>query len=152
MVGEILRLLANEFRFVVVDTSPGLDEHTLAAIDEATDLVLVCSMDVPNVRGLRKEIAALDAMKIHGPKRHFVLNRADSRVGLDVDDVVATVGMPVDVELPSSRSVPLALNQGTPLIESDPRSPIARQFMGLVERFVEVPDDGGGLFRKRRKR
>ena len=52
-------MLASEFRYVVVDTAPGLSEHVLAAMDQTNDLVLVTSMDVPGVRGLRKELDAL---------------------------------------------------------------------------------------------
>ncbi len=52
---RLLGALARQFRYVVVDTAPGLSEQTLAALDQATDAVLLSSMDVPGVRGLRKE-------------------------------------------------------------------------------------------------
>jgi pilus assembly protein CpaE len=55
-VRQLLRTLATEFRYVVVDTAPGLSDHTLAAMDETTDLVMMSSMDVPGLRGLRKEV------------------------------------------------------------------------------------------------
>ena len=45
-VGRILELLAQEFAYVVVDTAAGIDEHTLAALDQSTDLLLVADMDV----------------------------------------------------------------------------------------------------------
>jgi len=50
----ITRLLADEFRYVVIDTSAGLGEHTLVALEQSTDIVLVSDMDVPSVRNLRK--------------------------------------------------------------------------------------------------
>lgn len=149
--GRILELLQEEFRYVVVDTGAGLGEHTLAAIEAATDFVFVGAMDVPSVRSLRKEIEALDQLGMTHQVRHFVLNRADSRVGLDVADVEATVGLRVDVALPSTRAVPLTFNQGTPIVQTDPRSPVARELMKLVGRFAEIPADAqpGGLFRRR---
>lgn len=149
---QVLQLLASEFDYVVVDTSAGLGEHALAAIECATDLVLVCSMDVPSVRGLHKELAALDQLGMTSQARHFVLNRADSRVGLDVDDVEAALGLQVDVALPSTRVVPLSVNQGTPAITADPRSPIARKLRELADRFTDGPaaskadgDSSGGF-------
>ena len=51
---HLLRMLAAEFRYVVLDTAPGLSDTTLAALDETTDLVMLTSMDVPGVRGMRK--------------------------------------------------------------------------------------------------
>lgn len=142
-VSRILRLLATEFAYVVVDTGAGIDEHALVAAESATDFVLVCSMDVPSVRGMRKEVAALDQLGMVHQTRHFVLNRADSRVGLDVADIEATVGMNVDVSLPSTRDIPLSVNQGVPLIELKPRSAVARQFHDFAARLADGSTDSG---------
>ncbi len=151
-VSQVLHLLASEFDYVVVDTSAGLGEHALAAADCATDLVLVCSMDVPSVRGLQKELTALDQLGMTHQSRHFVLNRADSRVGLDVSDIEAAVGMAVDVALPSTRTIPLSVNHATPAIIAEPRSPIAGKLRELAARFTDelvtskTDADGGGGF------
>ena len=139
LAAEAVRILASEFSYVIVDTSAGLSEHTLAALEVATDLLLLCAMDVPSVRSLRKEILALEQLGMTRQVRHFVLNRADARVGLATEDVEATVGLSVNVAVSSSRSVPLSLNQGSPLLESDARSPVAKQFQQLVDRFAEQP-------------
>ena len=134
-VGHVVDLLAREFDYVVVDTAAGLDEFALAATERSSDLVLVCATDVPSVRSMRKALDALDLLGMNGAQRHFVLNRSDARVGLAQRDIEATVGMPVDVSVPSSRSVPISVNQGSPVIASDPRSPVSRALMQLVYRF-----------------
>jgi pilus assembly protein CpaE len=155
-VSKVLGLLEQEFKYLVIDTSAGLTEHTLAALEVSTDVVFVCSMDVPSVRGLRKVVEALDQLGMHAGQRHFVLNRADARVGLDTQDVAATIGLPIDTAIQSSRSVPLSTNQGTPIIQAQPRSPVARELAGLVDRFLDHPASAprdtstpGGLFRRR---
>ena len=149
---QVIQTLANEFRYVVVDTSAGLGEHTLSVLDISTDVVLVCAMDVPSIRSLRKALDALDQLGMNQQRRHLVINRADSKVGLDLNDVEASIGMNVDITVPSSRSVPLAMNQGSPLVESDPRSPVARQLTGLAERFAEQPIEQAPRRRLGRKR
>jgi len=155
-VGKILDLLAGVFRYVVIDTSAGLDEITLSAMEHATDIVVVCATDVASARGARKELDAFDQLGFTRQQRHFVLNRADARVGLDVRDIEATVGLPVDVFIPSSRAVPVSMNQGSPLLEQDQRAPVSRAFNGLVDRFVSVPNSTtaaapAGALRRRRK-
>jgi len=146
---HVIQTLAGEFRYVVVDTGAGLDEHTLSTLEISTDLVFVCAMDVTSIRSLRKEIMALDQLGMTHQRRHLVINRADSKVGLDLQDVEASIGMPVDVAVSSSRVVPLSLNQGLPLIAADARAPVARQFTELVERFAELPAPvSGGRRRK----
>ena len=150
-VAATLSILADQFRYVIVDTDAGLSEHALTAIELATDLICVCSMDVPSVRSLRKELVAIDQLNLTRARRHFVLNRADTRVGIEAEDVETTVQLHIDISVPSSRAVPLSMNQGSPLVASDPKSPVARQFMALVGRFIEQPAaHSGGLLRRRR--
>ena len=154
-----VRLLTDEFTAVVVDTAAGLHEHALAAIEASTDLLLVCTTDVASVRSLRKELETLDRLGLTGPRRHFVLNRADAKVGLNVADIEQAVGMAPVVTLPSSRAVPLSMNVGSPILITEPRSPVARQLQKLVDRFVEPlagdeseaplpPATGGGRRRR----
>jgi pilus assembly protein CpaE len=134
---RILRLLTDEFRHLVIDTGAGLDEHTLAAMEAATDIVLVCGTDVASARAVRKEIDAFDLLGFTTQHRHLVLNRADARVGLSADDIEATVGMNVGVAVPSSRAVPLSMNQGIPMLEGAQKSPVSRAMGELVNRFAE---------------
>jgi pilus assembly protein CpaE len=149
---SVVAKLSEEFGYVVVDTSAGLSEHTLALIDIATDLVLVCTMDVPSIRNLRKEVEALDQLGITRPRRHFVMNRSDAKVGLEVADVEATVGLRIDVAIPSSRMVPLSTNQGIPLVESEPRSRISRQFTAFADELVGGSQGTGKAAPRRRRR
>ena len=99
-VTRLLAMLAREFRYVVVDTAPGLSEQTLAALDRATDVVMLTSMDVPGVRGLRKELDVLRELCMIPAGRHVVMNFADPKGGLSVRDVETTIGTGVDVVLP----------------------------------------------------
>lgn len=137
---RVLELLKAEFPYVVVDTAGGLSEHTLSAIEASTDVVLMSALDVASVRALSKAVDALDKLGMKKQTRHFVLNRANARVGLTPGDVEDTVGLPIDVEIQSSRAVPVSMNQGTPVLEINPRSRIGKQLNSLVERFVSKPE------------
>ena len=65
-VSAVLPLLAQNFDYVIVDTPAGLDERTLAALECATDLLLVSSLDVTSIRSLRKALDALDHDRCQG--------------------------------------------------------------------------------------
>jgi pilus assembly protein CpaE len=136
LMAQWVRMLAGEFPFVVVDTDAGLSEHTLAMAEVATDLVLVCATDVPSIRSMRKEMAALEVIGLADVNRILVLNRADARVGLSLDDIEATLECKADIAIPSSRTVPLAMNQGTPLLETSTASPAVGPLLELASRFV----------------
>jgi pilus assembly protein CpaE len=135
-ISRLLHMLALEFRYVVVDTAPGLSEHTLAALDATTDHVLLTSMDVPGVRGLRKELDTLTELGMLTPARHVVVNFADKRGGLSIADIEATIATKVDFQLPFSAAARIATNRGIPLLQAGGRDPITRQLRHLVDRFT----------------
>ncbi len=135
-ISNLLTMLAKEFQFVVVDTAPGLSEHTLSVLDKANEIVLVTSLDVPGVRGLRKELETLDDLDMLLEARHVVVNFFDSSRGLTIKDVQATIGEDVDIVLNQSNLLPQSTNQGMPLLQANGRDPITKQLNLLVDRIT----------------
>ncbi len=150
-VTRLLASLAREFRYVVVDTAPGLSEQTLAALDRASDVVMLTSMDVPGVRGLRKELDVLRELAMIPAGRHVVMNFADPKGGLSVRDVETTIGTGVDVVLPRSKAVPASTNRGVPILESHRRDPMAKEMRRLVSRFAATPLMRPGKYRAKHR-
>lgn len=136
-VSQVLAMLAQNFDYVVVDTPAGLDELTLAALECATDLLLVSSLDVTSIRSLRKALDAFDHIGV-AAERRLLLNRADSKVGLNPSDAEDVMGMKIACSIPSSREIPLSLNLGTPVVISEPKSAVARQLQQLADIFAPV--------------
>jgi len=118
---------------VVVDTAPGLSEHTLTVLDQTDILVLVTSLDVPGVRGLRKELDTLRDISIVLDSRAVVLNFMHPSRGLSIGDVEASIGRKVDYMLPQSNAVPITTNQGMPLLQQNSKDPVAKQLRSLVD-------------------
>jgi pilus assembly protein CpaE len=134
---EILRVLAGEFEYVVIDTGAGLNEHTLAALDLSTDAVLISDPDVPSIRHLSKVVATLDRLQMHDTRRHFVLNRADARIGIRISEVLSGFGLRTDLEIPVCRDVGISLSQGEPIVLSNNKSPMAKKIGNLAEQILE---------------
>lgn len=134
-ISRLLEQLAEEFQYVVVDTAPGLPEIGLAAMEQCTDVVWVSAMDIPSVRGLRSGLEILRRLDMLPETRHVVLNMADSKSGLSVQDVESTIGSPVDVSIPRSRAVGLSTNRGIPVLQAGRKDPAAKGLQQLVERF-----------------
>lgn len=132
---ELILRLSQVFRFVIIDTAPGLGEHALSAIELATDAVFLCDMSVPSARGLRKELSVLTSIGLLPPVRHVVLNLANRKGGLSVRDIEAIIGVPVDVAIPRSNLVALSTNRGIPLLQEGTRSPASKALHSLVHRF-----------------
>ncbi|GAA1889782.1 response regulator [Paeniglutamicibacter psychrophenolicus] len=134
-VAILVSQLAAEFQYVVLDTAPGLGEHLLAALELTTDAVWVCGMDVPSIRGLNNGLAVLRELQLIPEGRHVVLNFADKRNGLTVQDIELSIGLPVDAVIPVSRSVSLSTNKGIPLLAEKTRGPAWRNLHRFALRF-----------------
>lgn len=136
---SVLEALHREFDHVVVDTAAGLDEHTLAAVEMADEVVLLASTDLASVNNARKALAVLDVVAREGAARHVVVNRADANVGVRLEDLEASLGAHVDVVVPQDRAVVAAGNAGVPVVVHDGRGPAARALSSLVDRFAAPP-------------
>ena len=135
-VHRLVETLRHEFQNVVLDTAPGLSDHTLTVLEQATDLVLLTGADVPGVRGLRKEIDVLTELGLVPARRHLLLNLWDAGAGLSLKDVETTLGHPLDLVLPRSSAVPLSTNTGVPLLQDSGRDPVAKGLQTLLGRFL----------------
>lgn len=134
-VSRLLEQLSEQFQYVVVDTAPGLPEIGLAAMEQCTDVVWVSGMDIPSVRGLRSGLDVLRQLDILPETRHVVLNMADSKLGLTVQDLESTIGAPVDVSIPRSRAIALSTNRGIPVLQESAKDPATKGLKQLVDRF-----------------
>jgi pilus assembly protein CpaE len=116
-VRKLVHQFASTFRYVVIDTSAGLLEETLASLEEATDVAFVATLDVATLRNVRKEVDVLAELGLLPEHRHMILNRTDRMSGLTERDAESTVGLPVEAMIPTSTTVPLAANHGRVAVE-----------------------------------
>jgi pilus assembly protein CpaE len=148
-LGALIDQLSGKFRYVIIDTAPGLGEHTLAAIEQCTDAVLVCGMSVTSARGLRTHLTVLSSLGILPRVRHLVLNFADRDSGLSIRDIEAITGIPVDVAIPRSKRVVLSTNRGIPVLQDRSNDSVSKAMSALVRRFdLSTPQKRGRLHRR----
>jgi len=137
---DILKLARTDFDYVIVDTAAGIDERSLAAISEATDLLFVASMDVTSIRNLIKELDLLEKLGPSLQHRHFVLNRVDSSSGLKTKDIVDAVGLPISHTVEASPLVVQRANAGKAVVLTEPKSAVAKQLREIGEGFLNASD------------
>lgn len=131
-VTKIIQMLQSRHDVVVIDAPPFFNDHVLAAMDLTDQIILLGSMDVPSVKNLRMALTTLQQLG-HGRQRVItVLNRADSNVGLRVQEIEKSLDTKIDVQIPSSRAVPTSINRGMPLAQDQPRSPVVEAIGQII--------------------
>ncbi len=139
-VGKYLRTLRNNFAFVVVDASADYTDLALACFDLSDAICLVTGLDVVGVKHLSKALETLLTIGLPRERFRIVLNRADSKVGLDAGDVERVMKIEVDTMVPSSRLVPMSLNKGRPVVLEEPSSEVSVSIRQLAKRFAGVAE------------
>jgi pilus assembly protein CpaE len=142
-ITAILRQLASMFSAVVIDGPPVFTDQMLAALDVADEIVVVGAMDVPTIKNLKLAISTLVRLGQPREKLRIVVNRSDSKVGLNITEVERSLGAEIDVQIPSSRDVPLSINQGIPLAVLKPRSPVTTSLRNLTKLVLPEAVKGG---------
>ena len=139
LIGELLAVLRTIFDCVVVDTPAQFSEHVLTAMDNSSHHVLLTTPDVPALKNLRITLDMLDLLSYPRQIRSVVLNRADSKVGLSLNDVERVVRWPIAAHIPSSREVPISINKGTPLTFANPGHPVSQAISRFAQQRILEP-------------
>jgi pilus assembly protein CpaE len=111
-------------------------------------------LDSLSLKNTKLGLDTLGLMGYSNDRIRIVLNRADSRVGITQDDVLAVLGRAPDVFVPSDREIPRSVNEGTPIVIGKDRSDAAIAFHQLASFYdptsAAAKNGHFHLFRKKR--
>jgi len=137
---RILEVLRSRFAFVVVDTSANFAEITLAALETADEILVLASLDIMSLKSARVGLQTMKVLGIPSTRIKFILNRANTRVGLTESDAERAIELKIDTALPSDILVASSVNRGVPVVTGAPRSRFAKNVEDLASRLmVSVP-------------
>jgi pilus assembly protein CpaE len=136
LVAGILERLKDMYDYVVVDTPPAFDDQVLAAFDASDVIALIATLDIPALKNLKLTLETLELLNYPRERWHIVLNRADSKVGLSINEVEKTLGTAISAQIPSSRDVPATINRGVPIVLDDPKHAVSEAVAEFAEMAV----------------
>jgi pilus assembly protein CpaE len=133
---EVQRLLGEMFEFVIIDTSPSFGPEVISLIDSSTDVCVVAMRDTLSLKNTKLGLETLERMEYDRRRVKILLNRANTNVGIEREDVLAILGRDVDVLVPSSRDITKSVNQGQP-IALQRSTEAAKAYRALADMYIE---------------
>ena len=133
---RIIEILRGFCGHVVIDTPAYFNEVVLGLIEQSDDVLLVAGMDIPNIKNVKIGLQTLRLLNVPTSKLHLILNRANSKVKLDVSEVERTLQVKAESLIPSDVVVPQSVNKGTPVVLDAPKSGVAKSIEQLADMFV----------------
>lgn len=146
---QMLDVLKEGYDYVVVDTAAMLDELILSLIEKSDDIVMLVDMDLPSVKNAKLALETLRLLKFSTASVKLVLNRSNSKAKLDNKEIEGALKMEILASIPSDAVVAASVNEGRPVVETDPKSKVAKGFESVAELIAgSIPDSQGksGLF------
>jgi pilus assembly protein CpaE len=140
-LARLLEVARSSYDVIVVDTSPFFHGPMLATLDRTDELLIVCGLDVPTLKNVRISLQTLELLSFPPSRIRFVLNRANSKVGMKKKEVEGALGMSIDFEVPSDRSVPLAVNRGAPAVISDAGAEFSKAIRAMTKTLLAPPKE-----------
>jgi pilus assembly protein CpaE len=132
---EVERLLRGMHEFVLVDTPPNFTPAVISSTDSSTDVLLVSMRDTLSLKNTKLGLETLERMEYDRRRIRLVLNRANTNVGIEREDVLAILGRDADVYVPSHRDVARSVNRGEPIAHHT-GNPAGRAFRSLAELYL----------------
>src|SRR6185503_1443426 len=115
-VEELLRLLARQYEYIVVDAGSQINSCTVAALYAADMMYLVANPDVPSVRNAQRLLDRVRQLGACGERVRILLNRAAEPFPIPPKQIEHALGHPIHHTFPSDyKTVSTALNSGVPL-------------------------------------
>ncbi|HEY5519285.1 MAG TPA: response regulator [Candidatus Limnocylindrales bacterium] len=116
-LNKIVAALRATHDLVVIDSSPLLQDVTLAFLDQSDIVFAVLTLEITNIKNMRQFLALADQLGYPEDKVQLLLNRSDSGYGIRQQDVESSIGRKISHSVVSdSRTVVYALNRGVPFV------------------------------------
>ena len=119
--------------FVVVDLPASLNDHSLAIMDAADQIVVLTALEITTIKNVRLFLEVADQLEYDRSKIRLVVNRSDSAQGIRIADVEASIRRSIDGTIVSDgRLAVLAVNRGVPFVVSHPDGALSRDVVKLA--------------------
>jgi pilus assembly protein CpaE len=138
LLREVYEHLRTTHDYVLVDTPPGFSPEVIATIDSSTRLCMIGMLDALSLKNTKLGLDTLERMGYDRERIRVVLNRADTNVGISLNDIEAIIGRLPDVLVPSHRDVPRSINAGHPIVLAGRRSDVSKSFRQLASIFEDL--------------
>ena len=133
-IGTALRLMREEFDWIILDVSRSWNEVSIHALD-LSDLVMAVSViDLPALGHLKQHLDLMERLGHTRSNVRLIANRYDKNKGsLDGKDFEDFIGRKFDFEISNDFStVAASIDAGCPTSKVSSRSPVTREFATLA--------------------
>ena len=135
-MAALMAEIRKKFDFCLLDAPAGLGTGFLLATAAADRCVVVTTADASSLRDAQH--TGMELNHVRPGTLHLVVNRVRKKLlrsmHATIDDAIDKAGLPLIGVVPEDDTLPLALNQGTPLLMATAQGPAAFAYRNIATR------------------
>jgi pilus assembly protein CpaE len=139
-VRQVFAFLHGHYDYIIVDCPKTFTPATQAAFEEADQVFLITTADIPSVRNLSRSLPLLRSFGRRKPDPwiHLIVNRFDPKDVVSVSEIERSLGMDVYWTLRNDyRAVMTSINAGKPAV-MEAKSHFAKDIRALAAKITGV--------------
>jgi septum site-determining protein MinD len=141
VIRDFLRLLSDNFEYVIIDGGSELTDQLITTLDSSNLIGLVLSPDIVSIYQNEWIIDTLQSLGYPIKMIKTILNRAESKGGVSVQEIKVLLNSEIISLVPSEgKAVGYAVNKGCPVVIDSPRSKISQAFAELSNKLIKDPN------------
>ncbi|HEX7589001.1 MAG TPA: response regulator [Anaerolineae bacterium] len=137
-IKAVVGFLAELNDYVVVDCHATYDDRTLSILDRADEILLIVTPEVGPLKNTRMFLDIAEKLGISLDKVHIVLNRSNSNVGIESQEIERSFKHRVQFSIVSGgRPVVMSVNQGQPLLTGKLDNAVAQEIIRIADWIIK---------------
>jgi septum site-determining protein MinD len=141
VIRDFLLLLSDNFEYVIIDGGSELTDQLITTLDSSNLIGLVLSPDIVSIYQNEWIIDTLQSLGYPIKMIKTILNRAESKGGVSVQEIKVLLNSEIISLVPSEgKVVGYAVNKGCPIVIDSPRSKISQAFAQLSNKLIKNPN------------
>ena len=138
-IEKTISLMRRLYDLVIVDTGVGLDELTLALLDQADTILEIVTYDATTIRNTIAMAETFQKIGYPPSKVRYLVNRADSSAGIDPSDLRTALGREPEFKIRSEGPVVgPASNQGAPYVTAEPNANVSQDTLEVARHLFGI--------------
>ncbi len=132
-IAALFAVLRETFSYIVVDAPAGINEETMAIMDNSDLVLLTTIVNLPALRNCQKCLELFENMGYPKNKFQVIVNRYMENDEITAEDIEELLGREIYWKIPNNYFAMMAsINKGVPVSELTPDSNVAQSYRELA--------------------
>ncbi|PKK90455.1 MAG: hypothetical protein CVV64_08805 [Candidatus Wallbacteria bacterium HGW-Wallbacteria-1] len=142
----ILSILRKEYDYILIDTPAKVTEEMVSLLGEADMILMITTQELTNIKGIATVLGLLESCGVDKRKNRLVVNKFIDELSVSTEAISSALRGEIRAVIPNdSLSVTDSINQGIPIINKNPASPVSMAIYDvamIIEAEVRKPTSG----------